>query len=103
MCSTTQAPCAALAGVNNNNKNNDNNKDRGNKNNDNNNDDNNNDNDDHSHNNNDYCYLRVLAKALKNYLAGVGVVKPHQHLALVLLGKELIQQGCLGMPYVQVA
>ncbi len=46
---------------------------------------------------------RVLAKALKKYLAGVGVVKAHQHLALVLLGKELIQQGCLGMPYVQVA
>ena len=47
--------------------------------------------------------IRVLAKALKHYLAGVGVVKPHQHPALVLLGKELIEQGCLGMPYVQVA
>ena len=44
-----------------------------------------------------------MAKALKHYLAGVGVVKAHQHPALVLLGKELIQQGCLGMPYVEVA
>ena len=45
----------------------------------------------------------VLAKNSQNYLAGVGVIKPHQHLALVFLGKELIQQGCLGMPYVEVA
>ncbi len=45
---------------------------------------------------------RFWLKGLQIYLARVGVVKPHQHLALVFLGKELIQQGCLGMPYVQV-
>lgn len=36
-------------------------------------------------------------------LAGVGVIEAHQHAALVLLRKVLVQQGCFGMPYVQVA
>ena len=36
------------------------------------------------------------------YLARVGVIKSHKHLALVLLRKVLVQQGCFGMPYVQV-
>ena len=36
-------------------------------------------------------------------LAGVGVIKPHQHCALVLLRKVLVQEGSFGMPYVQIA
>ena len=37
------------------------------------------------------------------HLAGVGVIKAHEHLALVLLSEVLIEQSGLGMTNVEVA
>ena len=50
-----------------------------------------------------FLVLTKCTQGHRCYLARIGVVKAHEHLALVLLGKVLVQQGCLGMPYVKVA